>query len=151
MPVYYNTWIWPCEAETCRRLIEYKKWMCYTDGQKNKYSLLNECNRMLKYNISMPKWDSNPRSQWTLSGREIGSRSDLWPWPLTAERAVRHQEKRYSGHSRDLAVASPNTLCSTPERKAALTVVTPIAVAARSKVRTVFARSNTEIVGSNPT
>jgi hypothetical protein len=27
----------------------------------------------------------------------------------------------------------------------------PIAVAARSKARTVFARSNTEIVGSNPT
>jgi hypothetical protein len=25
--------------------------MCYSDGQKNKYSLLNECNRMLKYNI----------------------------------------------------------------------------------------------------
>jgi hypothetical protein len=25
--------------------------MCYTDGQKNKYSVLNECNRMLKYNI----------------------------------------------------------------------------------------------------
>jgi hypothetical protein len=29
--------------------------------------------------------------------------------------------------------------------------VEPIAVAARSKARTVFARSNTEIVGSNPT
>jgi hypothetical protein len=27
----------------------------------------------------------------------------------------------------------------------------PIAVAAQSKARTVFARSNTEIVGSNPT
>jgi hypothetical protein len=26
-------------------------WMCYIDGQKNKYSVLNECNRMLKYNI----------------------------------------------------------------------------------------------------
>jgi hypothetical protein len=25
--------------------------MCYIDGQKNKYSVLNECNRMLKYNI----------------------------------------------------------------------------------------------------
>jgi hypothetical protein len=24
--------------------------MCYIDGQKNKYSVLNECNRMLKYN-----------------------------------------------------------------------------------------------------
>jgi hypothetical protein len=33
----------PCEAETCRRLIEYKKWMCYIDGQKNKYSLYNVC------------------------------------------------------------------------------------------------------------
>jgi hypothetical protein len=33
-------------------LIEFKKWMCYIDGQKNKYSVLNECNRMLKYNIS---------------------------------------------------------------------------------------------------
>jgi hypothetical protein len=32
-------------------LIEYKKWTCYIDGQKNKYSVLNECNRMLKYNI----------------------------------------------------------------------------------------------------
>jgi hypothetical protein len=32
-------------------LIEFKKWMCYIDGQKNKYSVLNECNRMLKYNI----------------------------------------------------------------------------------------------------
>jgi hypothetical protein len=30
-------------------------------------------------------------------------------------------------------------------------LVRPIAVAARSKARTVFARSNTEIVGSNPT
>jgi hypothetical protein len=26
--------------------------MCYIDGQKNKYSVLNECSRMLKYNIS---------------------------------------------------------------------------------------------------
>jgi hypothetical protein len=42
---------WPCEAEACRRLIENKKWMCYDDGQKNKYSVLNECNRMLKYNM----------------------------------------------------------------------------------------------------
>jgi hypothetical protein len=25
--------------------------MCYIDGQKNKYSVLNESNRMLKYNI----------------------------------------------------------------------------------------------------
>jgi hypothetical protein len=25
--------------------------MCYIDGQKNKYSVLNECHRMLKYNI----------------------------------------------------------------------------------------------------
>jgi hypothetical protein len=32
-------------------LIEFKKWVCYIDGQKNKYSVLNECNRMLKYNI----------------------------------------------------------------------------------------------------
>jgi hypothetical protein len=32
-------------------LIEFKKWMCYIDGQKNKYSALNECNKMLKYNI----------------------------------------------------------------------------------------------------
>jgi hypothetical protein len=32
-------------------LIEFKKWMCYIDGQKNKYSVLNECSRMLKYNI----------------------------------------------------------------------------------------------------
>jgi hypothetical protein len=31
-------------------LIEFKKWMCYIDGQKNKYSVLNECSRMLKYN-----------------------------------------------------------------------------------------------------
>jgi hypothetical protein len=31
---------WPCEAEICRRIIENKKWMCYTDGQKNKYSVL---------------------------------------------------------------------------------------------------------------
>jgi hypothetical protein len=29
--------------------------MCYIDGQKNKYSVLNECNRMLKYNIFMDK------------------------------------------------------------------------------------------------
>jgi hypothetical protein len=35
--VYCNTWRWPCEAETCRRIIENKKWMCYIDG-KNKYS-----------------------------------------------------------------------------------------------------------------
>jgi hypothetical protein len=26
--------------------------MCYIDGQKNKFSMLNECNRMLKYNIT---------------------------------------------------------------------------------------------------
>jgi hypothetical protein len=32
-------------------LIEFKKWMCYIDGQKNKYSALNECSRMLKYNV----------------------------------------------------------------------------------------------------
>jgi hypothetical protein len=25
--------------------------MCYIDGQNNKYSVLNECNRMLKYKI----------------------------------------------------------------------------------------------------
>jgi hypothetical protein len=25
--------------------------LCYIDGQKNKYSALNECNRILKYNI----------------------------------------------------------------------------------------------------
>jgi hypothetical protein len=25
--------------------------MCYIDGQNDKYSVLNECNRMLKYNI----------------------------------------------------------------------------------------------------
>jgi hypothetical protein len=29
--------------------------MCYIDGQKNKYSVLNECNRMLKYNILKDK------------------------------------------------------------------------------------------------
>jgi hypothetical protein len=27
--------------------------MCYIDGQKNKYSALNECNRTLKYNIEV--------------------------------------------------------------------------------------------------
>jgi hypothetical protein len=32
-------------------LIEFKKGMCYIDRQKNKYSVLNECNKMLKYNI----------------------------------------------------------------------------------------------------
>jgi hypothetical protein len=26
--------------------------MCYIDGQKKKYSVLRECNRMLKYNIN---------------------------------------------------------------------------------------------------
>jgi hypothetical protein len=25
--------------------------MCYIDGQNNKYSVSNECNRMLKYNV----------------------------------------------------------------------------------------------------
>jgi hypothetical protein len=25
--------------------------MCYIDGQKNKYSVLNECSRMLKYDM----------------------------------------------------------------------------------------------------
>jgi hypothetical protein len=25
--------------------------MCYIDGQNNKYSVLNECNRKLKYNM----------------------------------------------------------------------------------------------------
>jgi hypothetical protein len=29
--------------------------MCYIDGQKNKYSVLNECNRMLKCNIVLYK------------------------------------------------------------------------------------------------
>jgi uncharacterized protein YhhL (DUF1145 family) len=38
---YYNTCRWPFEAETCLRLIENKKWMCYINGQKNKYSLFN--------------------------------------------------------------------------------------------------------------
>jgi hypothetical protein len=28
----------------------------YIDGQKNKYSVLNECNRMLKYNIWYSKY-----------------------------------------------------------------------------------------------
>jgi hypothetical protein len=37
--VLLYTWRWPCEAEARRRLIENKKWMCYTDGQKNKYSV----------------------------------------------------------------------------------------------------------------
>jgi hypothetical protein len=32
-------------------LIEFEKSTCYINGQKNKYSALNECNRMLKYNI----------------------------------------------------------------------------------------------------
>jgi hypothetical protein len=32
-------------------LIGFKKWMCYIDGQKNKYLVLKECSRMLKYNI----------------------------------------------------------------------------------------------------
>jgi hypothetical protein len=27
--VYYNTWRWPCEAETCRRIIKYKKSMLH--------------------------------------------------------------------------------------------------------------------------
>jgi hypothetical protein len=36
----HNTWRWPCEAKTCRRLIENKKLMCYIDGQNNKYLLL---------------------------------------------------------------------------------------------------------------
>jgi hypothetical protein len=27
--------------------------MCYIDGPKNKYSVLNECSRMLKYNLSI--------------------------------------------------------------------------------------------------
>jgi hypothetical protein len=31
--------------------------MCYIDGQKNKYSVLNECNRMLKYNIGLLKFE----------------------------------------------------------------------------------------------
>jgi hypothetical protein len=38
-------------VRTKHALIEFKKWMCYIDGQNNKYSVLNECNRMLKYNI----------------------------------------------------------------------------------------------------
>jgi hypothetical protein len=28
----------------------------YIDGQKNKYSVLNECNRMLKYNTQRTEW-----------------------------------------------------------------------------------------------
>jgi hypothetical protein len=47
--VYYNTWRWPCEAETCRRLIENKKWTCYIDGQKNKYSVLGWNNSKTTY------------------------------------------------------------------------------------------------------
>jgi hypothetical protein len=48
-------------------LIEFKKWMCYIDGQKNKYSVLNECSRMLKYNIFKTifychnSWDPPPQ------------------------------------------------------------------------------------------
>jgi hypothetical protein len=30
--------------------------MCYIDGQKNNYSVLNECNRMLKYNTIYQKY-----------------------------------------------------------------------------------------------
>jgi hypothetical protein len=32
--------------------------MCYIDGQKNKYSVLNECSRMLKYNILLTPYGS---------------------------------------------------------------------------------------------
>jgi hypothetical protein len=35
-------------------LMEFRKWMCRIDGQENKYSVLNECSRMLKYNIPQP-------------------------------------------------------------------------------------------------
>jgi hypothetical protein len=34
-----------------RQCNTFTSYMCYNDGQKNKYSVLNECNRMLKYNI----------------------------------------------------------------------------------------------------
>jgi hypothetical protein len=41
--------------------------MCYIDGQKNKYSVLNECNRVLKYNILLIKcYDNGPVLIFTL-------------------------------------------------------------------------------------
>jgi hypothetical protein len=46
-----NTYSVLKECNRMLKYIEYKKWMCYIDGQKNTYSVLNECNRMLKYNI----------------------------------------------------------------------------------------------------
>jgi hypothetical protein len=44
-------------------LIEYKKWMCYIDGQKNKYSVSNSYKTTGKIHISasakyVPVWSS---------------------------------------------------------------------------------------------
>jgi hypothetical protein len=50
--------------------------MCCIDGQENKYSVLNECSRMLKYNIfnsnicgrSTNSWDSSVSAVTTIQG-----------------------------------------------------------------------------------
>jgi hypothetical protein len=46
---------------------------------------------------------------------------------------------------------SPSSVSYSADNNITCNDRTPIAVAARSKARTVFARSNTEIVSSNPT
>jgi hypothetical protein len=54
------------ELEQGDVLIEFKKWMCYIDGQKNKYSVLNECNRILKYNIT--EKEAENKTAWMMKG-----------------------------------------------------------------------------------
>jgi hypothetical protein len=48
--------------------------MCYIDGQENKYSVLNECNRMLKYNILSHERKGNFRQLREFSGLLRGCR-----------------------------------------------------------------------------
>jgi hypothetical protein len=39
--VYYNTWRWPCEAVTCRRIIKNKKWMLHWWTKRTNIKIYN--------------------------------------------------------------------------------------------------------------
>jgi hypothetical protein len=83
--VHYNTWRWPCEAETCRRVTEDKKWMCYIDGQKNKYSVPYVTFTFMAVQGDLPTHETNHSFVTSNTGRRawetIGGRlSDHATW-----------------------------------------------------------------------
>jgi hypothetical protein len=68
--------------------------MCYIDRQKNKYSVLNECNRMLKYNMTSIGWGFMAKFVET---RQFGTQrqdGDLVGFPGT--RGCSHEKRKVS-------------------------------------------------------